>query len=353
MEKKPSITPLDYKSAGVDITAGNELVNRIKPLVKTTAQPGLLGGIGGFAGLFELDIKNYENPILVSGTDGVGTKLQLSIELQKYDTIGIDLVAMCVNDILVTGAKPLFFLDYFATGALKVDAGVEIISGIAEGCRQAKTVLIGGETAEMPGLYQGDDYDLAGFCVGIVDKKHLITQDKVQVGDALLALPSSGVHSNGYSLVRKILATREISLQQPFGEETLGEALLRPTLIYAQAIMALGQEVPLHGLSHITGGGLLENVPRMLPKGTEAFIDTSTWTWPALFTFLQKEGNVALTEMYRTFNCGVGMVIALPQEHVKKAQDILKKESLPSWVIGEVRASSEDSPHVVMSGLHE
>ena len=330
--------PLSYKDAGVDIDAGNALVERIKPAVRATHREGVLGGLGGFGGLFELPWDRYRNPVLVSGTDGVGTKLKLAIETNRHDSIGIDLVAMCVNDIVVTGAEPLFFLDYYATGHLDVDTGAAVVAGIAEGCRQAGAALIGGETAEMPGMYTDGDYDLAGFAVGIVEKDRIITGETVQPGDALLALGASGPHSNGYSLIRRILERTGADLTQPLGAATLGEALLAPTRIYVKSLLALLEQVEVKALAHITGGGLPENLPRALPAGCRAVLDAGSWDWPEVFHWLQDGGSVAEAEMYRTFNCGVGMVLVVPADRVDTALTLLSGKGEQAWRLGEIVA---------------
>jgi phosphoribosylformylglycinamidine cyclo-ligase len=347
VNQKPSNprASLNYRDAGVDIDAGAALVERIKPAVARTKRPGVLGGLGGFGALFELPIDRYKQPVLVSGTDGVGTKLKLAIDLKRHDTIGIDLVAMCVNDILVTGAEPLFFLDYYATGKLEVDVGADVITGIAAGCEQAGCALVGGETAEMPGMYDEGDYDLAGFCVGVVEKANIIDGSKVQVGDTLIGIGSSGPHSNGYSLVRKIVAVSGADLNMAFDGATLGERLLAPTRIYVKPLLALLQKVDLHALAHITGGGLLENIPRVMPDNTRAVISAASWQRPAVFDWLQEQGNVADTEMYRTFNCGIGMVVMVAAD---QADSVLKQLSAAGervWRIGQIEAG-DGAPHV-------
>ena len=339
-------TGLSYRQAGVDIDAGNALVERIKPVVKKTFRPGVMTGLGGFGALFELPIADYQQPILVSGTDGVGTKLKLAMMMNKHDTIGIDLVAMCVNDIVVTGAEPLFFLDYYATGKLEVDKGADIISGIAEGCSRAGCALTGGETAEMPGMYSGEDYDLAGFSVGIVEKSKMITADKVAVGDVLLGLASSGPHSNGYSLIRKVLEVSGADLAQPMGDTTLGEALLAPTRIYVKQLLALFKEVNVHALAHNTGGGLTENVPRVLPENTAAAIDPHSWPRPPVFDWLQQQGNIDAKEMLRTFNCGIGMVVCVAAADVAKATQILEAQGETVYRLGQIEACDCAEPCV-------
>jgi len=328
---------LSYKDAGVDIDAGNALVERIKGISRRTARPEVLGGLGGFGALCEIP-PGYREPVLVSGTDGVGTKLSLAMTMGQHDTIGIDLVAMCVNDLVVAGAEPLFFLDYYATGALNVDTAADVVSGIGRGCELAGCALVGGETAEMPGMYDGDDYDLAGFCVGVVEKSRIIDGRDVQPGDVLLAIASSGPHSNGYSLIRKILERSGAELDQPLGDTTLGEALLAPTTIYVRALLDLFKLVPVKALSHITGGGLLENLPRVLPAGCKAQIDTASWEWPAIFSWLQAQGRVDTREMYRTFNCGVGMVICVAGEHREQALAQLSAAGHHCWQVGQIVA---------------
>ncbi|AVH32336.1 phosphoribosylformylglycinamidine cyclo-ligase [Vibrio fluvialis] len=338
-------TSLSYKDAGVDIDAGNALVERIKGAVKRTRRPEVMGGIGGFGALCELPTK-YKHPVLVSGTDGVGTKLRLALDMKKHDTIGIDLVAMCVNDLIVQGAEPLFFLDYYATGKLDVDTAADVVSGIADGCVQAGCALIGGETAEMPGMYEGEDYDVAGFCVGVVEKEDIIDGSKVAVGDALIAVGSSGPHSNGYSLVRKILEVSGADKNEMLEGKTIGEHLLQPTKIYIQSGLKLIAEHDIHAISHITGGGFWENIPRVLPQGTKAVIDGSSWEWPVIFQWLQEKGNVNTHEMYRTFNCGVGLVIALPKDQAQAAVELLQQEGENAWVIGEIAAAQENEEQV-------
>jgi phosphoribosylformylglycinamidine cyclo-ligase len=294
-----------------------------------------MGGIGGFGALCELPTK-YKKPVLVSGTDGVGTKLRVALDMNKHDTIGIDLVAMCVNDLIVQGAEPLFFLDYYATGKLDVDTAADVVSGIAEGCLQAGCALIGGETAEMPGMYEGEDYDVAGFCVGVVEKEDIIDGSKVAAGDALIAVGSSGPHSNGYSLVRKILEVSKADKNELLEGKPVGEHLLEPTRIYIKSGLKLIAEHSIHAISHITGGGFWENIPRVLPEGTKAVIDGNSWEWPAIFKWLQEKGNVDTHEMYRTFNCGVGLIIALPQDQAQSAVELLKAEGENAWIIGNI-----------------
>ncbi|VAX05415.1 Phosphoribosylformylglycinamidine cyclo-ligase [hydrothermal vent metagenome] len=336
----PSPT-LSYRDAGVDIDAGNALVERIKPMVKNTFRPGVLTGLGGFGALFELPLHKYREPVLVSGTDGVGTKLKLALELNQHDTIGIDLVAMCVNDIIVTGAEPLFFLDYYATAHLELDIATDVIKGIAEGCKQAGAALTGGETAEMPGMYSGGDYDLAGFCVGIVEKSKIIEPSQVQPGDTLIGLASSGPHSNGYSLIRKILELSKAELNQDLNGQPLGQTLLTPTRIYVKPLLALIDKIEVHALAHITGGGLPENLPRVLPAGTKAVINSDSWKIPALFNWLQQQGNVAESEMLRTFNCGVGMVVCVAEADADETIALLETQGEKAWHLGQIEASDK------------
>ena len=326
---------LSYKDAGVDIDAGNALVERIKGVVKKTRRPEVMGGIGGFGALCELPT-GYKEPVLVAGTDGVGTKLRLAIDLKKHDTVGIDLVAMCVNDLIVQGAEPLFFLDYYATGKLDVDTAADVVTGIGKGCELSGCALIGGETAEMPGMYEGDDYDVAGFCVGVVEKADIIDGTKVAAGDALIAVGSSGPHSNGYSLIRKVLEVSGADKSEELEGRTIGEHLLEPTKIYIKSALKMIAEHDIHAISHITGGGFWENIPRVLPEGTKAVIDGKSWEWPAIFNWLQEKGNVETFEMYRTFNCGVGLVVALPKDQADAAVELLKAEGENAWVIGEI-----------------
>ena len=337
MSDKSRPTSLSYKDAGVDIAAGNRLVERIKGVSRRTRRPEVLGGLGGFGALCEIPA-GYRQPVLVSGTDGVGTKLRLAMDMGIHDTIGIDLVAMCVNDLVVAGAEPLFFLDYYATGTLNVDTAAAVVTGIGRGCELAGCALVGGETAEMPGMYEGEDYDLAGFCVGVVEKSKIIDGAAVAEGDLLLGIASSGPHSNGYSLIRKILQVSAADLGQPLGEGNLGQALLAPTTIYVKALLDLFPRVQVKALSHITGGGLLENLPRVLPAGRRAQIDTSSWTWPEVFRWLQREGNVDTREMYRTFNCGVGMVICVARQDRDEALAQLALAGHKAWQIGRITA---------------
>lgn len=336
---------LSYKDAGVDIDAGNALVDRIKGVVKRTRRPEVMGGIGGFGALCELPTK-YKEPVLVSGTDGVGTKLRLAMDLKKHDTIGIDLVAMCVNDLIVQGAEPLFFLDYYATGKLDVDTAADVVTGIGEGCMQSGCALIGGETAEMPGMYDGEDYDVAGFCVGVVEKADIIDGSKVSEGDALIAVASSGPHSNGYSLIRKIIEVSKADLTADLEGKPLSQHLLEPTRIYVKPVLKMMESVDVHAISHITGGGFWENIPRVLPAGTKAVVNGNSWNMPAIFNWLQEKGNVERYEMFRTFNCGVGLVIALPQDQAEKAVDVLKQEGENAWVLGHIATAAEGEEQV-------
>lgn len=340
---------LSYKDAGVDIDAGNALVDRIKGVVKRTRRPEVMGGIGGFGALCELPTK-YKQPVLVSGTDGVGTKLRLAMDLKKHDTIGIDLVAMCVNDLIVQGAEPLFFLDYYATGKLDVDTAADVVTGIGEGCLQAGCALIGGETAEMPGMYHGEDYDVAGFCVGVVEKEDVIDGSKVAQGDAIIAVASSGPHSNGYSLVRKIIEVSGADVNAELEGKTLADHLLEPTRIYVKPALKMLESCDVHAISHITGGGFWENIPRVLPEGTKAVIDGNSWEWPVIFNWLQENGNVTEHEMYRTFNCGVGLVIALPADQAQKAIDILNQEGENAWLIGSIENAVDGEEQVEIKG---
>ncbi len=341
--QKPS---LSYKDAGVDIDAGNALVERIKGVTKRTKRPEVMGNIGGFGALCELPTK-YKEPVLVSGTDGVGTKLRLAIDLQKHDTVGIDLVAMCVNDLIVQGAEPLFFLDYYATGKLDVDVAADVVTGIGEGCVQAGCALIGGETAEMPGMYSQGDYDIAGFCVGVVEKANIIDGTKVAPGDALIALASTGPHSNGYSLIRKIIEVSEADVaNEQLDGKPLSEHLLAPTKIYVKSVLAMLEKYEAHAISHITGGGFWENIPRVLPDSAKAVIDGSSWEWPLVFNWLQENGNVTTKEMYRTFNCGVGLIMAVPADQANDAIALLREHGEDAWQIGVVADRNGDEPQV-------
>ena len=343
-----SQTSLNYRDAGVDIDAGNELVERIKPAIKATHRQGCVGSIGGFGGLFELPLDRYRNPLLVSGTDGVGTKLKLAIEIEKYDSIGIDLVAMCANDIAVLGAEALFFLDYYATGQLSIEVAEQVIGGIAEGCQLAGCALIGGETAEMPGMYAAGDFDLAGFCVGIVEKESVINGEKVKAGNKLIALASSGPHSNGYSLIRKIIEVSNADLSQDCAGQTLAEALIEPTRIYVKNLLALSANIPVLAMAHITGGGLLENTPRVMPPQCTAIIERSSWAMPAVFEWLQSNGKLEAAEMYRTFNCGVGMVLVIDAADETDCLRQLELLGETCWVIGEV-AEQGNGPSIIIT----
>ena len=342
-------TSLSYRDAGVDIDAGNDLVEKIKPHARRTLREGVLGGLGGFGALFEIPLDRYKKPVLVSGTDGVGTKLKLAMEMNRHDTIGIDLVAMCVNDIIVQGAEPLFFLDYYATGHLEVDVAADVVKGIAEGCVQAGAALSGGETAEMPGMYSEGDYDLAGFCVGVVDKDNMLDGSQVGAGDCLIGLASSGPHSNGYSLIRKVLEVSGASLSDNLGDKTLGDALLEPTRIYVKALLDMLNKLPVHGLAHITGGGLTENLPRVMPESTVATIDANSWEMPEVFNWLQHNGNITNEEMWRTFNCGIGMVVILPETDAATAIDLMKQHDIQAWKIGQIESGSNQEPRVEIS----
>jgi phosphoribosylformylglycinamidine cyclo-ligase len=349
MSKQPS---LSYKDAGVDIDAGEALVERIKGVAKRTARPEVMGGLGGFGALCEIPA-GYKQPVLVSGTDGVGTKLRLALNLNKHDSIGIDLVAMCVNDLVVCGAEPLFFLDYYATGKLNVDVATTVVTGIGEGCEQAGCSLVGGETAEMPGMYEGEDYDLAGFCVGVVEKAEIIDGSRVATGDALIALPSSGPHSNGYSLIRKIIEVSgaDIATEQLNGKP-LADLLMAPTRIYVKPLLKLIADTgAVKAMAHITGGGLLDNIPRVLPAGAQAVVDVASWERPAVFDWLQQQGNVDETEMHRVLNCGVGMVICVAQADVQRALDALTAEGEQPWVIGEITQAAEGAAQVELKNL--
>ncbi|WP_018860539.1 MULTISPECIES: phosphoribosylformylglycinamidine cyclo-ligase [unclassified Thioalkalivibrio] len=341
---------LTYREAGVDIEAGAELVERIKPHAARTQRPGVMAGLGGFGALFELPMDRYRQPVLVSGTDGVGTKLRLAQETGRHDSIGVDLVAMCVNDIVVQGAEPLFFLDYYATGHLDVDIAADVVTGIATGCEQAGCALIGGETAEMPGMYQGEDYDVAGFAVGIAEKEALIDGTRVSAGDVVLGLASSGPHSNGYSLIRRVLehsgAALDASLPGADGT-TLGDALMAPTTIYVRPLLDLMQQLPVHAAAHITGGGLTENLPRVLPDPLCARIDAHAWPWPPVFKWLQQAGDIAPEEMLRTFNCGIGMTVIIPEDRVEAASSTLARAGIPSWPIGVIEDCDATAPGVV------
>ncbi|MCK5896886.1 MAG: phosphoribosylformylglycinamidine cyclo-ligase [Cocleimonas sp.] len=342
-ENKRSLT---YRDSGVDIDTGNALIDRIKPHTQRTKRPEVLGSIGGFGALMSIPSK-YDNPVLVSGTDGVGTKLKLAIEANVYDSIGIDLVAMCVNDIIVVGAEPLFFLDYYATGKLDNDVAEEVIKGIADGCEQSGASLIGGETAEMPGMYAGNDFDLAGFSVGVVEREQILDQSNVQHKDVLIGIESSGPHSNGYSLIRKVLEVSGASLQDTIGEGentvTLGHALLQPTNIYVKPILQLLKQFDIHAVAHITGGGLTENLPRVLPLRSKAIINLTAWDRPDIFNWLQQQGNIHEAEMLRTFNCGIGMIVVAAESEAEDIINTVRLQGMGSWVIGKIDASDTEN----------
>lgn len=342
-------TSLDYKGAGVDINAADQLIDRIKSVADRTRRPGVLAGLGGFGALFELPLHRYREPVLVSSTDGVGTKLKLAMAAKKHDTIGIDLVAMSANDVIVQGAEPLFFLDYFATGHLNLAMAEDVIRGIGQGCEQAGVALIGGETAEMPGIYSGEDYDLAGFCVGIVEKSKIIDGSTVAAGDVLIGIASSGPHSNGYSLIRKVLSEANAPLSTRVGNSTLGEVLLAPTRIYVKAILSLIQAVPVKAIAHITGGGLCENLPRVLPNNTQAIINKNSWERPAVFAWLQSNGNIVEQEMYRTFNCGIGMVVCVAKADVQNCIKVLQDAGETAWPIGIIEPGTMEEPKVIIN----
>ncbi|MDT0581389.1 phosphoribosylformylglycinamidine cyclo-ligase [Brumicola blandensis] len=340
--------PLSYKDAGVDIDAGNQLVERIKSVTKKTHRPEVKGGLGGFGALCSLPTK-YKQPLLVSGTDGVGTKLRLAMDENKHDGIGIDLVAMCVNDLIVQGAEPLFFLDYYATGKLDVDTATRVVTGIGEGCQLAGCALIGGETAEMPGMYDGEDYDVAGFCVGVVEAEDVIDGSNVATGNKLIALASSGPHSNGYSLIRKIIEVSHLDLSANLNEKTISDHLLEPTRIYVKSVLKVLESFKVNAISHITGGGFWENIPRVLPDNMQAVIDGSSWQWPAIFELLQKKGNVTTHEMYRTFNCGVGLILAVEEKDAQAISDAFNDLGENAWIIGDIKQRQEDQEQVVIN----
>ena len=333
---------LSYKNAGVDIDAGNQLVDLIKPAIRTTLRPEVMSSIGGFGGLFALEQNKYQQPILVSGTDGVGTKLRLAQQLKQHATIGIDLVAMCVNDVIVQGAEPLFFLDYFATGKLSIKEAQTVVEGIADGCRQSGAALIGGETAEMPGMYDDGEYDLAGFCVGVVERDQLIDGSNINEGDVIVGLPSSGIHSNGFSLVNKIIETTNASLDEKINNKNLGDLLLEPTIIYTKIILMLLEKFDIHGLCHITGGGLIENVPRVIPNGYIANINSKSWQRPRIFDWLQSMGQIDENEMLRVFNCGIGMLIILPRQQASETIKLCQENNYQAIEIGVIENSSSD-----------
>ncbi|MGB0832947.1 MAG: phosphoribosylformylglycinamidine cyclo-ligase [Psychrobium sp.] len=339
---------LSYKDAGVDIDAGNALVDNIKGVVKRTHRPEVMGNIGGFGALCQLPTK-YKEPVLVSGTDGVGTKLRLAIDLKRHESVGIDLVGMCVNDLIVQGAEPLFFLDYYATAKLDVDVATQVVTGIGKGCELSGCALIGGETAEMPGMYHGDDYDMAGFCVGVVEKEDVIDGTKVSDGDALIALASSGPHSNGFSLIRKVL---EVSGEDPATEldgKSIADHLMEPTRIYVKNCLEVIEKHSVHALSHITGGGFWENIPRVLPNNLKANIKGDSWQWPVIFNWLQEKGNIETYEMYRTFNCGVGMILVVPQNELESALSQFKELGENAWHIGDIATRNDDEEQVTIA----
>jgi len=341
-------TSITYRDAGVDMEAGDALVEQIKPYAKRTMRPEVLGGIGGFGSLFAVP-KKFKEPILVSGTDGVGTKLKLAFELNKHDTVGIDLVAMSVNDILVQGAEPLFFLDYFACGKLEVGVAAQVIKGIAEGCEQSGCALVGGETAEMPGMYPAGEYDLAGFAVGCVDKANIIDGSTIAAGDVVLGLASSGAHSNGYSLIRKLIAKSGIDFESDFHGRKFKDVVMAPTRIYVKSLLKLIETLPVKGMAHITGGGLTENIPRVLPAGLTAEIQKNSWVLPPLFQWLQAQGNIVDIEMHKTFNCGIGMVVIVAKEHALQAAQILASSGEQVFTLGHIRVqNSGEAPTVVV-----
>ena len=341
-------TSISYRDAGVDIEAGDALVEQIKPFAKRTMRPEVLGGIGGFGSLFAVPQK-FKEPILVSGTDGVGTKLKLAFELNKHDTVGIDLVAMSVNDILVQGAEPLFFLDYFACGKLEVGVAAQVIKGIAEGCEQSGCALVGGETAEMPGMYPAGEYDLAGFAVGCADKSKLIDGTTIAAGDVVLGLASSGAHSNGYSLIRKLIEKSGIDFESDFHGRKFKDVVMEPTRIYVKSLLKLIEALPVKGMAHITGGGITENIPRVLPAGLTAEIRADRWQLPPLFQWLQAQGNIVPSELYKTFNCGIGMAVIVAKEHVAQAKQLLEASGETVFEIGHIRAQNAgEAPTVVV-----
>ena len=347
LKTRRQIRGLTYRDAGVDIDAGDSLVENIKPFARRTMRPGVMAGIGGFGAVFKVP-RRYRDPVLVSGTDGVGTKLKLAFEWKRHDTVGIDLVAMSVNDILTLGAEPLFFLDYYACGRLDVKSATQVIKGIAAGCEQAGCALIGGETAEMPGMYPAGEYDLAGFAVGVAERSKIINGRGIKPGDVILGLASNGAHSNGYSLIRKIISTRRVNLSSTLGGKSLKDLILAPTRIYVKPVLALAKRVPLKGVAHITGGGLVENIPRVLSAGLCARIEKSAWPMPPLFTWLQAQGNVADSEMHRVFNCGIGMVIVVNARDAARAQALLARAGERVWRIGVVIRRARGAPQVIV-----
>ena len=338
-----------YADAGVSIDRGNALVERIKSSVKGTHRAGVMGNLGGFGALFDIGSLGYQHPVLVSGTDGVGTKLKLAIESQQYDGIGVDLVAMCVNDLLVQGAEPLFFLDYYACATLDIDVAEQVVASIADGCKQAGCALIGGETAEMPGMYQNGDLDLAGFCVGVVEKDGIIDGSQVKAGDAIIGLASSGPHSNGYSLIRKVLTDTDTDLSDPFEQSTFADALMTPTRIYIKPVLEVLKKFGIKGIAHITGGGLLENIPRVLPVGVAAEINCDSWQWPAIFQWLQTVGNIDTQEMYRTFNCGVGLVLIVAPADVEDMIAGLNDNGETAWMLGKISPFADKAITLLVS----
>lgn len=340
-------TPVTYRDAGVDIAAGDALVDRIKPFAKRTMRPEVMSSIGGFGSLFAMPSK-FKEPVLVSGTDGVGTKLKLAFELDQHDTVGIDLVAMSVNDILVQGAEPLFFLDYFACGKLSVDTAADVVKGIAKGCELSGCALVGGETAEMPGMYPDGEYDLAGFAVGCVDKSEIIDGTTIQAGDVVLGLAASGAHSNGYSLIRKLIDQSEIDLNADFHGKPFKEVIMAPTKLYVKSILALKAALPIKGMAHITGGGITENIPRILPEGLTAEIKSDAWTLPPLFTWLQAQGNIPANEMYKTFNCGVGMAVIVSADVAEQAAKMLSDAGETVYQLGSIREQAADEAQTIV-----
>ncbi len=338
-------TPLTYRDSGVDIDTGNALVERIKPHTKRTIRPEVMGGLGGFGGLMAIP-EAYQQPILVSGTDGVGTKLKLAIDLEIYDSIGIDLVAMCVNDIIVTGAEPLFFLDYYATARLDNDIAEDVIKGIADGCVESGCALIGGETAEMPGMYAQGDFDLAGFSVGVVEKSEILDPANVKAGQVLLGLASSGAHSNGYSLIRKVIEVSGANLNDEFHGTTLGKALLAPTTLYVKPVLAALKKHKIHAIAHITGGGLTENLPRVMPQNSKAVIALDSWKRNPVFDWLQQQGNIEEQEMLRTFNCGIGMVLVIDEQEADSVQASFNDFGIGNSIIGSIQTSEQSDPHI-------
>ncbi len=340
---------MTYRDAGVDIDAGDDFVESIKPLARSTEREGCISGLGGFGALFEIP-KRFRDPVLVAATDGVGTKLKLAFQCRRHDTIGIDLVAMCANDVVVQGAEPLFFLDYFATGRLQPETARRVVGGIAEGCRQAGSALIGGETAEMPGMYTDDEYDLAGFCVGAVERERALTGDAVAVGDALIGLTSSGPHANGYSLIRRVIDDHDVDLSLALHGVSLADRLLAPTRIYVKPVLQLLAHIEVHALAHITGGGLPGNLRRVLPRGRCARVDGASWTWPPVFEWLRHTANIATDEMYRTFNCGLGMIAVVGQRECDEAMKLLRRYGEEPVLIGNVEAT-DGEPAVVIDGI--